>query len=222
MGRALVTGGVLGAVALIIVWRVLPWLRSGGHRYADEADLPARGHTWVLPAAGVAAFAIGAGWAERPLRAVIFVAFAVFLVLVSAIDLDVQRLPNAWTRPAMVVTPVATGVLALVESDPSAWLRSLIAGLALGLLYLVLVLLGGASGMGLGDAKLAPSLGVMLGYLSYGHVVAATMTAFLLGGVAAAYLLIVRRAGRKSHFALGPAMAGGAILILAAPVVSAF
>lgn len=218
LGWSLGLGLVLAGVAVIGAWRLLPWLRSGGHRYADEADLAARRHTWVLPAAGLAAFAIGAGWASEPAYAVVFAAFAVFLVLISAIDLDVHRLPDRWTRPALMAAPIATAALAGLDQDLAAWLRSVLAGLALGAFYLLLVILGRGSGMGLGDAKLAPSIGVVVGFLSWGHVIAATMAALLLGGIAAAFLLITRRAGRRSHLAFGPAMAAGAILVLAAPV----
>lgn len=212
-------GAAIAAVALVVAWRTLPWLRAGGHRYADEADRAARRHTWVLVAVPVVALLIGVGWSEQPVHAVVFAAFAVFLILISAIDVDVQRLPDRWTKPAMVVAPIATAVLAGVDRDLDGWLRSVLAALALGALYVVLVLLGGGSGMGLGDAKLAPSIGAVLGYLSWAHVVAATLAAILLAGLAAAFLLLTRRAGRKSHFAFGPAMAAGAILVLAAPVL---
>lgn len=219
--RSIAIGAGIAAVAFVVVWRVLPWLRSGGHRYADEADRAARRHTWVLPMAPIVAFLIGVGWSEEPVHAVVFAAFAVFLLLISAIDLDVQRLPDRWTKPAMVAAPIATAVLAGVDRDLDAWLRSLLAALALGAIYLALVLLGGGSGMGLGDAKLAPSIGAVLGYLSWAHVISATFAAILLAGLTAAFLLITRRAGRRSHFAFGPAMAAGAILVLAAPVVGA-
>lgn len=212
-------GAAIAAVAFLVAWRALPWLRSGRHRYADEADRPAQRHTWVLSAVPIVAFLIGAGWSEQPVHAAVFAAFAVFLILISAIDLDVQRLPDRWTKPAMVAAPVATAVLAGLDRDLGSWVRSLLAALALGAVYFLLVLLGGGSGMGLGDAKLAPSIGAVLGYLSWAHVVAATLVAILLAGLVAAVLLVTRRAGRKSHFAFGPAMAAGAILVLAAPVL---
>mgnify|MGYP001340671321 CR=1 FL=1 len=216
---SLAIGAAVAALAFLVAWRALPWLRSGRHRYADEADRAARRHTWVLWAVPVVAFLVGAAWSDQPVHAVVFAAFAVFLILISAIDLDVQRLPDRWTKPAMVAAPVATAVLAGLDRELDSWVRSLLAALALGTVYVVLVLLGGGSGMGLGDAKLAPSIGAVLGYLSWAHVIAATLAAILLAGLVAAFLLLTRRAGRKSHFAFGPAMAAGAILVLAAPVV---
>ncbi|HHU08883.1 MAG TPA: prepilin peptidase [Intrasporangiaceae bacterium] len=221
---AVLGGVVLAAVAMGVAWRVLPWLRRGGHRYADEAALPQRTFTWVLPGAGLVGLLVGAAWADRPAHLVVFGAFAVFLVLISAIDVDVQRLPDRWTYPAMLLAPAATGLLAVVDRDLSGWLRSVLAGLVLGGGYFLLFVIGavvGGGGLGLGDVKLAPSIGAVLGYLSWGHVVLATFAAILLGGVFAAFLLITRRGGRHSHFAFGPAMAAGAILVLAAPAVGA-
>lgn len=212
--------GLLTLVAWAVTWRALPWLRAGSYRYPEERGRVIPSHTWTVPASvGVTAL-VGSVWGERPAHAVVFAAFAVFLVLISAIDLDVQRLPDRWTKPAMVVLPMALGVLAIIDRDHQPWVRSLLAGLALGALYLVLVLVGGGSGMGLGDAKLAPSIGLALGFLSWGHVVLATVVAILLGGAAAGFLLITRRAGRGSHFAFGPAMAAGAVGVLVAPVLA--
>lgn len=217
---SLVTGVGLGLLAAVVGWRVMPWLRAGRHRYDDESDRPLRRHTWVVPVAGVAGLLIGIGWGTRPVHALVFASYAVFLVLVSAIDLDVQRLPDRWTRPAGLAAPAATAVLAVIDGDLGAWLRGLLAGLALGGLYLLLVILGGGSGMGLGDAKLAPSIGVVLGYLSWAHVIIATLAAILVGGLVALVLVLTRRGGRGSHFAFGPAMAAGAVFVLAARSVA--
>ena len=206
-------------VALLVVWRATPWLVRGGHRYPDEAALPTRRFRWVLPTSTGAVLVIGVGGGQRPAHAAVCTAFAVFLILVCAIDVDVRRLPDRWTYPAMLGAPLATGLLALVDRDGAAWLRSLLAGLALAVVYLVLVLIGGASGLGLGDAKLAPSIGVILGYLSWAHVVVATLFAILIGGIVAGVLLVSRR-GRSSFFAFGPAMSAGAMIVMVGPGVA--
>src|SRR5690606_20864412 len=132
----------LAVVALVVAGRAVPWLQAGGHRYADEADLPHPPFRWVRPVTGVAALLVGLSWTERPVLMVVLVAFTVFLVLVSAIDVDVQRLPDRWTFPAMGLAPVATGIVAVVDGDLSAWWRSLLAGLVLGGGYFLLVVVG--------------------------------------------------------------------------------
>ena len=56
--------------------------------------------------------------------------------------------------------------------------------------------------------------GLLLGWFSVGHVVVGTMAAFLVGGVAAAALLVTGRAGRKSSMAFGPSMCAGLFVAL--------
>ena len=51
-----------------------------------------------------------------------------------------------------------------MTDDIDAWVRALLAGVTLYAFYLLLVLIGGGAGMGLGDAKLAVSLGMLLGF----------------------------------------------------------
>ena len=93
--------GLLTLVAWAVTWRALPWLRAGSYRYPEERGRVIPSHTWTVPASvGVTAL-VGSVWGERPAHAVVFAAFAVFLVLISAIDLDVQRLPDRWTKPAV-------------------------------------------------------------------------------------------------------------------------
>ena len=157
------------------------------------------------------------GWTDV-VRGTVYAALAAALVVLVAIDLDVHRLPNAWTYRLLVITPLTLGALALLERDLGAWLRALTAALAVGLLYLVLVIVGGGTGMGLGDLKLAPTLGMLLGFLSWTHVVLGTTAGFVLGGVVAAFLL-VRGGDRTSHLAFGPWMVAGTVLVAALPML---
>ena len=81
----------------------------------------------------------------------------------------------------------------------------------------VALIIGGGSGMGVGDAKLAPSLGLLLGHLTWGAVLVATMATFLLGGLAALWLVLARGASRSTHLAFGPAMVAGPLGALVLP-----
>ena len=83
-------------------------------------------------------------------------------------------------RTADLVLVVVGG---LAGHQPHAVVRAVLAGLALGAFYLVLVVLGRGSAFGLGDAKLAPTIGVLLGFFSWAHVIVGTFLAFLLGAV---------------------------------------
>jgi leader peptidase (prepilin peptidase)/N-methyltransferase len=74
-----------------------------------------------------------------------------------------------------------------------------------GLIYLL-----GRGALGLGDVKLEAAIGALLGYPA---VLAAMFAGIMAGGIAAAFLLLSRRAGRKDAFAYGPYLALGAWLV---------
>ena len=61
-------------------------------------------------------------------------------------------------------------------------------------------------GLGGGDVKLAAGLGLWLGWEA---AIVAVWTAFLLGGAAAAFLLLTGRKGRHDGIPFGPFLAVG-------------
>jgi leader peptidase (prepilin peptidase)/N-methyltransferase len=75
-------------------------------------------------------------------------------------------------------------------------------------------------GMGGGDVKLAPLLGLYLGWLGWSSVAIGAFAGFLLGGVVGVLLMTLRGAGRKTRVPFGPMMLAGAVLAVfaAAPV----
>jgi len=68
--------------------------------------------------------------------------------------------------------------------------------------------------MGFGDVKLAGVLGGYLAWLGWGELVVGAFAAFLLGGLAGILLMVLRRAGRKSHIPFGPWMLLGALIAI--------
>lgn len=155
----------------------------------------------------------GVTWA---LPALLYLA-AVALAL-ALIDIDTRRLPNAIVLPSY---PVALVLLALASLNPGgvsdwgAYLRALIGGAALYVLYLVLVVVY-PGGMGFGDVKLAGVLGLYLAWFGWAELVVGWFAAFLIGGVFAVGLLIAGKAGRKTGIPFGPWMLVGAGLGLIA------
>jgi leader peptidase (prepilin peptidase)/N-methyltransferase len=59
-------------------------------------------------------------------------------------------------------------------------------------------------------------LGLALGWLGWGAVVAGFVAAFLLGGLAALTALLILRAGRKTQLPFGPWLALGTLLAVLA------
>ena len=129
--------------------------------------------------------------------------YSILLLTIAAIDLDHRLVLNRLSYPGVV--------LALLGSLlwPGIGLVSALLGAVVGLaIFLVLQVLGRGS-LGVGDMKLALLIGAMRGFPD---VFNALLLGTLLGGLAAAFLLIVMRKGRKASIAYGPYLAAGAIL----------
>lgn len=125
--------------------------------------------------------------------------FTACAVPLAFIDIRVQRLPDPLTGAALV------GTLALLAAAdyPGDLARAVIGAVALPAFYLLLALIR-PGGLGLGDVKLAASVGALLAWLGWPQVIAATLLAFTAAAVYAVALLATRRATRTSQFPLGP------------------
>ncbi|WP_030527507.1 A24 family peptidase [Phycicoccus jejuensis] len=216
-------GALAGGVAGVVAHR---YLRTRRYRYPDEADLPVRDTRWVLLVTPLATGLVAAGHVpHRPALGVLLAASVPVLAVLSAIDLDTRRLPDRWVFPSAATALVGIAAVSVVEGTASPLVAGAVAGVALGGFYLVNVVIGemvgSGGGMGLGDAKLAVPLGLVLGPLSAAHVVVATVLAFVAAGVQGGWMVLVRRSGRGSHLAFGPHLAGAAVAVLAAPGVAA-
>jgi leader peptidase (prepilin peptidase)/N-methyltransferase len=136
-------------------------------------------------------------------------------VALAWIDVDVHRLPDVLTVPAYAGT---AGLLLLAAGAGAPWpdlLRALLGGLALAACYLALVVIS-RSAIGLGDAKLAASLGTLAAWAGWPALVAGAFAGFLLGAVYGAALLLSRRARLGQAIAFGPFMIAGIFLAVLA------
>jgi leader peptidase (prepilin peptidase) / N-methyltransferase len=167
-------------------------------------------------AAGLSAGLLAAALGATPALP-LFVAMAVFGVLLAVIDLACKRLPHVLVFPAIWVTAVLLAAVAAATGDWDRWLRAALASLILGLLFFALYLVPG-QGLGFGDVKLAFLLGLFLGWVGWRAVLLGALLPWLINAPVALGLLLARRVGRKSALPFGPALLAGG---LAAIVVSA-
>jgi leader peptidase (prepilin peptidase) / N-methyltransferase len=148
---------------------VLSWLFLRGHCRACGAPISIRYPAVELLTAAVFAAIVGVRgfdsdlWLELPLAAC--------LIALAFIDLDHRLLPNRIVYPMAVYGLVATAAV-----DTSDLPEHLIAG-AGAFTFLFVAVLAYPAGMGMGDVKLAGTMGLYLGV----SVVPALLVAFLLG-----------------------------------------
>lgn len=159
---------------------------------------------------GVTAWVHGLSW--------LLLALLIFvwgLVVAAVIDLEHRIIPNRLTLPLPLVLLAPLVVDAATRGEWTDLRRGVVAGLAVPAgMFAVSELyrsLRGRSGIGMGDVKLAVSIGLVVGYLGgwhllifgYGSVIAAVLVA---GG-----LLAAGRARLASRIPFGPYLALGAL-----------
>ena len=160
------------------------------------------------------------GWAMAWGLAPLLLAWLGVGIALAVVDLREHRLPNALTLPMLVVTPMGLALAWWLDGsrggspEGGGWLGAGIGAATwlggLGLLWLV----SAGRAMGLGDVKLAPSLGATLGWIDAGTAVAGLVLAFVIGALVAVALLATRRIGRRDAIPFGPFLLLGAALAL--------
>lgn len=176
--------------------------RVGAPPYAVElAAIVAAVAVWL---------AVGGGrW--PPLAALALVGWVLAAVPLLFIDLAVHRLPDRFTFPAAAWVLGLLGLAALVEGSVGDLWRAVLAAGVCGAGFATVTLIFGARGFGLGDAKLALSIGALLGWLGWTAVVAGLLLAFLTSGLVAAGLLLAGRVSRRDSLPFGPFLVAGAL-----------
>jgi len=138
---------------------------------------------------------------------------AATLVAQTAIDLETQRLPRSITYTAMVMGAVALTVAAIVIDEPERiWMAAVGAVIALAIMWLIYTLSKG--GMGDGDVRLAPLLGMYLGWINPGIVAPGLFFGFIAGAVVGVAMMAGNRAGRRTALPFGPFMAAGTVIAI--------
>jgi leader peptidase (prepilin peptidase)/N-methyltransferase len=185
---------------------VLSWLLLRGRCRRCGAGISAR-YPLVELATGCL-YALVVVVKHDPVGIALGLALVTALVPITLIDLDLRLIPNRITLPAAVAAVVAGVVL-----DLGYLPEQLIAGAAAGGFFLLAAMMY-PRGMGMGDVKLAGTIGLFLG-----RAVAPALFAALIGGVLVGVAIIAvkgAREGRRTAVPFGPFLALGAVVGLVA------
>lgn len=185
------------------------WLLLGGRCRHCRAAIPLR---YPLVEAGcavlfaAAAWRFGASWA-LPAYLLLFAA----LLAITVIDLEHYVIPNRLLVPVTAAAVPLLGLGALGEGEWGAFVRALLAGLAVfGFLFALNLFY--SKGMGMGDVKLGFALGLYLGWIGWGEVALGVFLSFLLGAVVGLGLMTLGLRGRKDAVPFGPFLAAGTLI----------
>lgn len=146
-----------------------------------------------------------------------WVALALVAAPIIRADLARHRIPDVLNA----IASVGGALLLLVPGDLGAYGRAWLAAAAVTIALLGLALIG-PSGLGMGDVKLGPALGLYLGFLGWEPVLIGLAAGFVLGAVAAIAVLardvLARRPVRgalRRALPFGPFLLAGTLVGLA-------
>lgn len=164
-------------------------------------------------AAVAASVAVAIRFREQPWAVAAHVVLAGALVAQTAIDLRTRRLPREVTYTAIALGLPLLVVAALVGGTPERIAMAL-GGAALATLMMGLIHVAARGGMGAGDVRFAPLLGLYLGWQNPGLVPIGLFLAFALGSVGGLAYMAVTGFRRRAAVPFGPFMACGAFVAM--------
>lgn len=124
------------------------------------------------------------------------------LLLIGAIDLEHRLVPNVLVATGMVLS-LLFSILRVLPGPRSALTGALVAGA-----LFILLAAAGRGALGPGDVKLAILIGTINGFPA---VLQALLLGILLGGLAAAVLLVTRIRGPKQYIPYAPYLVAGCL-----------
>ncbi len=197
---------------------VVSWLALRGR--CRDCSTPISPRYLVVEVATGALFAaVAAEWGLDPLLPALLV-FTWALVVATAIDLEHRIIPNRLTYPLPGVLLVLVVGAVAIDGHWTDLRRGLIAMVAVPGVMLALSeafrLLRGKVGIGMGDIKLAVSLGLVVGTLGGLHLVVFAYGTIISAGVIAIVLVVAGQATTASRIPFGPYLAVGAMLTVLA------
>jgi leader peptidase (prepilin peptidase)/N-methyltransferase len=132
------------------------------------------------------------------------------LLVLTFIDLRTHRLPREVTYIVMIIGAVLLSVAAIVDDQPRrmymAALGAVISVSVMSVLYLL-----SRGGLGDGDVRMSPLLGMYLGWLNPGLALVGLLYGFILAALVSTVLMIFGTANRRTAIAFGPFLALGTL-----------
>jgi leader peptidase (prepilin peptidase) / N-methyltransferase len=139
------------------------------------------------------------------------------LLALSIVDLERMVLPRKIVYPLGVMV---TGLLLLASAATGQWHAMVVASLSAVGWFVVFYALNFASPqlLGFGDVRLAPVLGLSLGWLGFGYVILGFFAANLIGAVVGVVLIASKHVERRQPVPYGVFLAlGTAVAVFAGP-----
>ena len=131
----------------------------------------------------------------------------------SYVDITTHRVYVAVTHIALWWTIATLGLHAVMVGKPDALVRMVVSAAVLWAGFR-LIARGADDGLGAGDVRLAPVIGMALGYLSFGTLVTGVV---MMTGIGAAWAVVaLLRHGLRARVPYVPAMYGGLVIALLA------
>lgn len=161
----------------------------------------------------IAAVAVAAAHRAEPIVAALLVLVVVCYGVLSTIDAAEQRLPNRITLPLAATTALAVLIGGTTRWDGGATVGALAVGVCFALVFVVLR-------FGMGDVKLALTVGTIAGWLGRDAIMATAYVGAGSGAAVALLLILVHRR-RDVTFGFGPFLAIGSVagmLVSGAPL----
>lgn len=156
---------------------------------------------------------------DRITMIAIWIVFVILGVALSAIDFQLHRLPDTLNGALFTLGLALISVDAVINHRLGNLRSAIIASFMLSAFFWLVNLLS-KGGMGMGDVKLAASIGLYVGYISALSVYVAAMASFALGSIVGIAIIFLQKGTRKTAVPFGPFMIVGALIsIWATPLI---
>lgn len=189
---------------------------AGSVQGADRDSIPLRPALTRSILAGVyvvtilLAVAMQNSLGSDPLFAIALIYTTVMGLALAVVDWATLTLPNILVGPSYLVIVALLVLHGAISGDWNSLVRAVVSAIAA---LIAFYLLHRFAGMGFGDVKLVGYQGLVLGWAGVEAAVLGPLAGVFIGGVAAVIILIVQR-DRRAHFAYGPYLVAGALLVL--------